>query len=290
MNYVRATPFIDEITLALALDGLAAMRLGEGSSTDVLAISLSATDIIGHRYGPDSREAHDNVLRLDQSLGRFLDSLFVLRDASRVAVVLTADHGIGSFPELQPGFGRAGGPMHVTLAAPMDSLTAWLTSRGITQPAAFLENGALLVNRRALDAANVNADSVAERFVRLVQGEPGVRRAASLTTLARSDTVTDAAARRWLHMFAPGSFVVATVTLTPGSVWGTRAAAEHGTPNDYDAHVPLIFLGPWFRAGRHTEPVRVVDLAPTLAEVAGVKPSERVDGRVLREVLEGERR
>lgn len=286
-NYVRATPMLDEITLALALDGLTAMHLGEGRATDVLAISLSATDVIGHRYGPDSREAHDNVLRLDRSLGRFLDSLFVLRSPSRVAVALTADHGIGSFPELRPGFGQPGGPMHVTLDTVMGSLRASLAARGITRDVAFLENGALLVDRQTLDSARVSPDSVAGEFVRLASGQPGVLHAASLAALARSDTIADVAARRWLHMFAPGGAAVAAVTLTPGSVWGTRAAAEHGTPHDYDAHVPLILLGPWFRPGRYTAPVRVVDLAPTLAEVAGVTPSERVDGRVLREALEG---
>jgi arylsulfatase A-like enzyme len=135
----------------------------------------------------------------------------------------------------------------------------------------------------------VSPDSVGEQFVRYAQGQPGVLRAASLTTLARSDTVTDTAARRWLHMYLPGGIAVATVTLTPGSVWGTRAAAEHGTPNDYDAHVPLIFLGPWFQPGHYARPVRIVDLAPTLAEVIGVKPSERLDGRVLPEALEARR-
>jgi arylsulfatase A-like enzyme len=61
--------------------------------------------------------------------------------------------------------------------------------------------------------------------------------------------------------------------------------AEHGAPYDDDAHVPVIFYGPWFRAGRHAERAFVVDMAPTLAQVAGVPPTERVDGRVLRQAL-----
>jgi arylsulfatase A-like enzyme len=61
--------------------------------------------------------------------------------------------------------------------------------------------------------------------------------------------------------------------------------AEHGAPYDEDAHVPVIFYGPWFRAGRYTQPALVVDMAPTLARVAGVPPTERVDGRVRVEAL-----
>ena len=94
---------MDEITLDFALDGLRALSLGETPRTDVLAISLSATDLIGHGYGPDSKEMHDNILRLDRSLGVFLDSLFKLRDPSHVAIVLTGDHGIGTIPELVAG-------------------------------------------------------------------------------------------------------------------------------------------------------------------------------------------
>ncbi|HYJ78745.1 MAG TPA: alkaline phosphatase family protein, partial [Longimicrobiaceae bacterium] len=99
-------PWMDQVTLELALAGLSEMGLGAGEATDVLAVSLSATDAVGHRYGPDSREIHDQVLRLDRALGVFLDSLFRLRDSRGVVVALTADHGVAPFPEVRHG--RAG--------------------------------------------------------------------------------------------------------------------------------------------------------------------------------------
>jgi arylsulfatase A-like enzyme len=71
------------------------------------------------------------------------------------------------------------------------------------------------------------------------------------------------------------------VTLTPLSLWG-GAIASHGSPYDYDSHVPLIFYGAGVRPGRHAEFVRTVDLAPTLAAMLGVQPTERVDGRDLK--------
>ena len=67
-------PWMDEVTLALALEGVNALNLGRGPQPDLLAVSLSTTDAVGHRYGPDSREIHDQVLRLDRALGVFLDS------------------------------------------------------------------------------------------------------------------------------------------------------------------------------------------------------------------------
>src|SRR4051794_23010935 len=77
-NALRATPFIDELILSFALDGVKSIALGATPRTDVLSISLSATDYVGHRYGPDSREMHDQLLRLDRVLGSFLDSLYKL--------------------------------------------------------------------------------------------------------------------------------------------------------------------------------------------------------------------
>jgi len=93
-------PWMDDITLQFALAGVNALNLGAGPETDVLAISLSTTDAVGHHYGPDSRELHDQILRLDRSLGVFLDSLFRVRNQRDVVIDLTADHGLTAYPEV----------------------------------------------------------------------------------------------------------------------------------------------------------------------------------------------
>src|SRR6476620_9338349 len=104
---------MDRLTLDAALEGLQALELGRGPQTDLLAISLSTTDYVGHRYGPDSREQHDNILRLDRALASFIDSLYRLRDSSTIVVALTADHGVSSFPELAAArAGRAPPPRY----------------------------------------------------------------------------------------------------------------------------------------------------------------------------------
>lgn len=98
-------PVMDSLTLALALEGVTTLALGASQRrTDLLAVSLSSTDAVGHRYGPDSREIHDQLLRLDRHLGQFLDSLFVLRDSRRVIIVLTADHGVAPYPDLRSSY------------------------------------------------------------------------------------------------------------------------------------------------------------------------------------------
>src|SRR5215218_8102962 len=119
-----STPWMDRLTLDAALEGLQALDLGRGPQTDLLAISLSATDYVGHRYGPDSREQHDNVLRLDRGFGTCISALFRLRDWSTIVFALTGDHGVTSFPELAAQrAGRAPPPRY-------DISTAMRTLRG----------------------------------------------------------------------------------------------------------------------------------------------------------------
>jgi arylsulfatase A-like enzyme len=282
-RYFPEFPWMDQLTLDLALEGLRELKLGSGPQTDLLAVSLSATDAVGHRYGPDSREVHDQVLRLDRMLGVFLDSLYAVRDSSRVAIALTADHGVASFPEVRPG-GAAAAGYHVDVDEALARTRRLVGAAGVDTAALRFEDGLLWVDRAAFRGARLSADSVARAFAAAVRRVPGVLRVDLVRTLAR-DTARSAIARRWYHMLPPDLPVEVAVTLRPGHVFGRATYAQHGSPHDYDAHVPLIFYGPHFRPGRYARFVRVVDLGPTLARVAEVKPTEPLDGRVLREAL-----
>jgi hypothetical protein len=131
---------------------------------------------------------------------------------------------------------------------------------------------------------------IAAAFAKAVKRVKGVQRADVFDRLASADTVKDDIARRWLHMYRPGGEVLVAVTLTPYSYWGNSGSATHGSPHDYDARVPIIFWGKPFTPGRRTERARVVDIAPTLAEVVGVRPLERLDGVSLTAIIRPEAR
>src|SRR5205085_11783106 len=118
------------------------LRLGTSGATDILAISLSATDYVGHRYGPDSRELHDNILRLDRSLGAFIDSLYKLRDSSQIVFALTADHGVTSFPELLAARAHRAAPARYDVTRPFTELRATLERSGVDTSAVTFD-GAL---------------------------------------------------------------------------------------------------------------------------------------------------
>lgn len=278
------TPGIDALTLDAALAGVNALDIGRGPAPDVLAVSLSATDYIGHRYGMDSKELHDQVLRLDRSLGAFLDSLYKLRDSTDVVVALTADHGTSPYPELHfpgsdPMRGRADiGP---TLAAARRALVR----RGVDSTALRFEGGAISFDRPALAAAGVDQDSTARALAAALRRVPGVAQVDMRAALPREAAAGNVYARRWLHTLPPDNTTALTVTLRDYYYWAPVRYATHGSPHDSDAHVPLIFYGAPFAPGKYGRFVRVVDAAPTLAAVLGVSPTEPLDGHVLREAL-----
>lgn len=280
---VRVSPWMDQITLALALDGLRALTLGEAGRTDVLAISLSATDLIGHGYGPDSKEMHDNILRLDRNLGVFLDSLFKLRDSSHVAIVLTSDHGIGTIPELAARSVKPT-PVRVDAAALAARLRGLVAAAGMDSNLIELDRQVVLADPNVLRKRRPGVDSVLAAFAQQLETLPGVARVDRFQDLLRGDTINDPITRRWVHQFPAQSNVALVITLTPLSIF-SGLVATHGSPYDYDTHVPLIFWGPWFKPGKYAEFVRTVDLAPTLAEIVGITPGERIDGIVLRHAL-----
>jgi predicted AlkP superfamily pyrophosphatase or phosphodiesterase len=290
---IQNFPWIDSLTLALALRGVSAMELGgRADRTDLLAVSLSATDGIGHRYGPDSRELHDQVLRVDRYLGAFIDSLYKLRGRENVIISFTADHGATPPVGITSRWGdnsRAISIPSATFRPLVADARAALRTAGVDTMAIRYEDLVLWYDRTKPGAHAFDPTPVVNQFMTAVQRVPGVMRVDRIADLSQADTTRDAIARRIVRMFVPGQesfpgqMAMAAVTLTPFNRVGTGDPGQHGSPHDADARVPVAFLGGPFVARRFDTKVNTVDIAPTLADVLGITPTERVDGRVVRE-------
>jgi arylsulfatase A-like enzyme len=273
-------PWMDDLTVAFALDGVNAMRLGAGPAPDLLAVSLSTTDAVGHRFGMASRELHDQMLRLDRAIGTLIDSLYKLRDSSSIVFALTADHAITMAPELAKAEPGAQPPMRVDLNDLATTFRVAIAARGADSSAFDFEDAMLFVDKESLEKKGIKIDSLARAFAEAAKREPGVYRADLLQTILKADT-TDPIVRRWRHAVPPDYPVLVVVTLNHGSVWGSYATGIHGSPWDDDGHVPLVFYGPEIAPGRHDEFASVTSLAPTLARLIGASPTEPIDGHVL---------
>lgn len=278
------SPWIDSLTLDLALDGARALGLGRRPGTDLVAVGLSATDHVGHRFGPESRELHDHLLRVDLWLGRFLDSLDVLAGDRRLLVVLTADHGVTDFPERARSLGRPGG--RIGLGAFVREVNQAIGRRTGEQAMLKAGSGIIFGDRERLRQLGVNPESLATALLPRVWRLPGVQNAWTPATLGGA-VPTDPHAARWSRTLPPKFSWLVAAQAAVGYIWSDGGGhTTHGTTNADDVGVPIIFAGPGIRAGRFPDSVRTVDIAPTLARVLGVRTEGKLDGRRIKHITD----
>lgn len=283
----RRSPFLDDVTLEAAEALLEGEKLGRGPATDLLAVSFSATDYIGHSYGTLGTEMRDQIHRLDRTLGRLLDA--VRRRDPAAWVVLSADHGGLDLPEalLENGF-----PARRVLVPPfLNDLRADLKATFRVDADLILESpepNTIYLREAAVKTARLDRKALLARIQAWLRARPEVAEAFTSEELSATDPAATGSPRdstlrvllrRSFHPERSGDILVA---FQPWVVFGappTDYPTGHGTPHAYDRRVPLIFWGPW-KGGERPEPVRTVDLAPTLARELGLKTGP-VDGKAL---------
>ena len=279
--YVRwqASPYADEYLGRLAASLFESLRLGRGDTTDLLAISFSSLDMVGHNFGPRSHEVQDMLFRLDVTIGRLLDALDAAVGKDGYVLGFSADHGVAEIPEQVPGAGR------VVSSVVRDTLQKGLAAAlGPGEHVAAVNYTDLYLKPDA--ARRVKEDrkvfSAARDALLTVPGIAQVLLGDELRSAdARrsTDPVRRAAALSY-HPERSGDLIV-----VPRETWlQSTAATTHGTLYRYDQHVPLIFYGRGVTRGRFEAAATPADLAPTLAALAGVTFSTE-DGRVLGEAM-----
>ncbi|WP_243325223.1 alkaline phosphatase family protein [Geothrix sp. SG200] len=283
----RKSPFLDEVTLEAAETLMEAEHLGRGPATDLLTVSFSATDYIGHSYGILGTEMRDQIHRLDRTLARLLEA--VRRRDPGAWVVLCADHGGMDIPEAlsDNGFPARRIDVPAFLKELREALkAAFKVDADLVEDSP--EPNDLYLREAALKAAGLDRKAVIAKVQAWLRARPEVADAFTAEELAVTDPAAtgsprDSSLRVLLRRsFAAGRSGDVLVAFKPWTVFGvppTEWPTGHGTPYAYDRRVPLIFWGPW-KAGERPEPVRTVDLAPTLARELGLKPGP-VDGRAL---------
>ncbi len=282
---IYASPFVDTHLLEFAEALVDAEQLGQREHLDFLALGLSALDSVGHSFGPHSREAADVVLRLDRNLGRFLEFLDARIGLERVVIALTADHGVLPVPEYTSSLGLPGARMGAE-----DRVCFQRAGRAIAQRF-FLEDWVMsgfYLDREMIEGAGADPEEVEAALARELEGCAIVERVWTRAELmnTRMDE-PDRMRRLYRHSFHEERSPDLLVQKIPHAISSGSVLATHGSPYEYDTHVPLFFLVPGVPGGRVAEPVRIVDLAPTLAALVGIPTPERLDGRELTSLLEG---
>lgn len=293
---VAATPFVDELTVSFALRALVAEELGADDAPDLLAVSLSATDRVGHAFGPESLEAEDNFARLDRQLARLLAAVNERVGAERTLVVLSADHGGCETAEQGEALGLRGAritPEELVAAARA------FAKRELGDPDLVLgyANPSLWLDRARLQRRGLSPRAVAERLAETLRARDDVYDAFATEALLEGDLratseLDDGAlvplSRRVRASLYPGRSGDVYVVPRPHSLLLQNAeiAATHGSPWAYDSHVPLLVAGPGVRPGIHAAPVGPHQLATTVALLLGIPAPAGATRHALTDLLD----
>ena len=255
----QLSPFPDRAVLAMAREAIRERRLGQRGEVDYLGISLSQTDKIGHRYGPMSREQLDNLIRLDRELEEFFRFLDETVGVDRWVMAFSSDHGVSDVQEYLPEpVPRFGSEMQSRLN---EALREAVSGGGAPDDV----RNRMVSRFKELDFIE-DAWSVRE----LQSGNP----ADSFAVLYRNSLSTE---RFWGLL---GRFQI-HVRWIPGLKPGYLRGTNHETPYYSDRWVPLIFYGSGVTAGSSDRPVASIDVAPTLASLAGIPVPADLDGVTL---------
>ncbi|MEO7411825.1 MAG: alkaline phosphatase family protein [Opitutaceae bacterium] len=260
-------------------------KLGKHSATDLLCVSFSQIDAVGHSYGPDSHELMDAILRLDRVIADLLDCLDREVGLKNCIVVVTADHGVSPLPErvqaLRPSIpaGRINvAAFNATAQRALDAAFGVLTKDEYW----FIREGlGYHLNPQTLAAKKIRADDAARVLQAAMLTIPMVAqvytRAEILAAPPEGDSLLAAVRRSY---YSPRDRDVVLI-LKPYFFERSPAGATHGSPYDYDQHVPQLWFGAGVSPGVHPERVGVDDIAPTLAAQLGVPTPPQAQGREL---------
>ena len=281
---IGGTTFGNEYELEFATELVVYENMGRGPATDLLVVSLSPNDILGHRVGPDSPEMAQMALDLDKDLADFFNFLGHQIGLANVWIALSADHGVASLPDAVK-----------KLRIPAANLGAAKIEEQINNaitgkfspghPASYvkLDYPVAWLDQDAFAVARVHEHD-AEVAVGEAMKQAGLRDYYTKSQLAEGRAPDTPLGRKYLNSYSPeGSWFVMGVPdiYTVGGLRGT----DHASPYNYDTHVPLAIYGLPFRAGVYRSTVEPIDLAPTLASVLGINAPTHSVGRVLTEVI-----
>ena len=283
---VGSTPFANDYQLEFAKELVLYEKLGAGAATDLLVISLSANDILGHQVGPDSPQMRSMALELDRSLAEFFNFLGHQIGMANVWMALSADHGIAPLPDFAKTLRLPAANLDAkALREQINSLLAKKFAKkadyvlDLDYPLAWLDKDAFAGTLAAKD------ESVAEGEVGEAMKQIGFTGYFAKSQLARGDIPPTEIGRRYAHSYSPeGGYYVIGVP-RPFEV-GITKGTDHATPFSYDTHVPLAFYGLAFQPGTYRTHAEPVDLAVTLASLLGINAPTAATGRVLTEALQ----
>ena len=287
---VLAFPYGMELTEQAAERAFDAYKLGKGAAPDMLAISFSSHDYIGHAFGPNSREAEEMTIHEDQLIAKLLNHVrkSLPGGLHDVVITLTGDHGSPPDPVWAKAHHIDAGSINEKAVS--DGLEKLLSEK-FGEPGKgekwvpMYHDLAFYVNRKAVTARMAKLSDVLSSIRDYLLTQQGIAYAVTLQDYEARKLPPGLHGEQFMHTYYPGRS--GDVVAIPKPFWMIDGgdAVTHMTGYNYDRMVPLILAGPGLRAAVQPGHARVIDLAPTLSYLLGVLPPSLSEGRVLTEAL-----
>lgn len=280
------TPFADQLVLDFALTVLQQEQLGMDAQTDLLSVSFSAMDYLGHATGPDTPQMHEMVLAIDTKVGQLLAAAEHQAGTGNVLVVFTADHGVAPVPEENMTKHLPGG--RYNLQDERKAVEAAMTAA--FGEGKFIEGNAELgmyLSAEPVAGKTISHGDLERVAAETLRKQPHVYRVYTRTELENGLVNGDRIDQRVRNGFNPTHSGDVIVIHEPNWLGAGFGGTNHGSPFSYDSHVPVIFWGPQslVRQGRYHRDAAVHDIAPTLATMLGIAAPSGAMGRVLDDIL-----
>lgn len=265
---IKSTPFGNSLTKDMAIAAIEGERLGQDEFTDVLALSFSSTDYVGHQFGADSRETQDTYLRLDRDIEDFLNYLDQNIGKENVLVFLTADHGAVRTPAYLKDRNVPAG--YFDAEEPIRELKQFLQNiYGFGEWVKTYGNAQIFLNRELIFEKYLSLEEVQQQAADFMLRYEGVQNAITGRSLERTEfnSGSIASLQKGYNQKRSGDVLL---VLDPAWIEYSHTGTTHGSGYTYDQHVPLIWYGWKVQQGATTDKIAITEIASTISSLLGI--------------------
>ena len=268
-----ATPYGDRSLLSLGLEAVKFYKMGLDNETDILFLGLSAADGVGHSFGPNSHEQLDNFIRLDENLGQFISTLEKRIGKDEILYVFTSDHGVLGLPEYLKSKGIDAGRIPKPTRDSLFTLALETIEKEVGPNKVNVYGNSFYYNTNMGFFEKREATKILKSILIKI---PGIESVSSKSELLKGgNSNIDIRLKNMVHpKKSPDIYLIPKKYWT----WSYRSGTSHGSPYDYDSHIPFIIANGRREGSISTIKVKSVDIAPTIAKSLNIFFPSNLDG------------
>jgi predicted AlkP superfamily pyrophosphatase or phosphodiesterase len=280
---IASTPYGNSLVLELAEKALIGAQMGQDDKTDLLAISFSSPDYIGHSFGPNSWETMDGYIKLDAMIAQLFASLDKQVGKNNYTVFLTADHAVANIPDYAKKHKIPGGL--ISESGLKKELGQLLIKKGMDEKLiAAIGEYNIHFNHPLMDSLHVDQEDLVEIVRNYVEQKPGILQVVESREAAEA-ALPASLRERIVNGYNPQRSGDLFIVTKSGYMDGYATGTNHGVFYNYDAHIPLLWYGNGIKKGQVNTLNYMTDIAPTVTTLLGIQMPSGSIGKPILEVL-----